>query len=135
MSVEPFRGSPRPTLGVELELQLVDARSLDLVPAADDLIAGIPEALRESVKPEFFPSCAEVNTGNDPNNCGHCGNICPLRPNSMAATCMGGQCVNTCVQGFGDCDNQPNNGCEANLQTNLNACGGCGKSRAWRMCR
>ena len=70
---------------------------------------------------------AEVNTSNDPNNCGHCGNICPLRPNSMAASCMGGRCVNSCNQGFGDCDNQPANGCESNLDTNLNACGGCGK--------
>lgn len=63
MAVEPFRGSPRPTLGVELELQLVDVRTLDLVPVAEEVMAGVPPEFRDSVKPEFFPSCVEINTG------------------------------------------------------------------------
>ena len=69
----------------------------------------------------------ETNAGSDVSNCGHCGNICPLRPNAAAASCVAGQCVNTCNMGFGDCDNQPANGCEANLQISLAACGACGK--------
>ena len=40
--VEPFRGSPWPTLGVELELQLVDAQTLDLVAGVDDVLASVP---------------------------------------------------------------------------------------------
>src|SRR3954464_3755770 len=63
MIIDPFRGSPRPTLGVELELQLVDARTLDLVPVAEEVMAGVPPEMLESVKPEFFPSCVEINTG------------------------------------------------------------------------
>jgi carboxylate-amine ligase len=63
MSVEPFRGGTRPTLGVELELQLVDPRTFDLVAAADAVMASVPDAFRESVKPEFYPSCVEINTG------------------------------------------------------------------------
>src|SRR4051794_10327907 len=62
MIVEPFRGSPWPTLGVELELQLVDARTLDLTSAADEILADLPVAIQESVKPEFYPCCIEVNT-------------------------------------------------------------------------
>src|SRR4051812_38731186 len=63
VTVDPFRGSERPTLGVELELQLVDAESCDLVPVAEDVMARVPPGLRDSVKPEFFPCCVEVNTG------------------------------------------------------------------------
>lgn len=63
MSVEPFRGGARPTLGVELELQLVDAETLDLVAAAEGILAAVPAAIRDSVKPEFYPSCLEINTG------------------------------------------------------------------------
>ena len=63
MSVKPFRGGARPTLGVELELQLVDPRTFDLVAAADAVMASVPDAMRESVKPEFYPSCVEINTG------------------------------------------------------------------------
>src|SRR4051794_10509643 len=67
MSVDPFRGGARPTLGVELELQLVDPRTFELVAAADAVIASVPDAIRESVKPEFYPSCVEINTGICPN--------------------------------------------------------------------
>src|SRR5687767_13740734 len=63
MSVEPFRGGDRPTLGVELELQLVDHRTFDLTAAADEFLESVPDAIRESVKPEFYPSCVEINTG------------------------------------------------------------------------
>ena len=63
MSVEPFRGGARPTLGVELELQLVDPQTLDLVAAAEAVLTSVPDAIRESVKPEFYPSCVEINTG------------------------------------------------------------------------
>lgn len=42
MVVEPFRGSLRPTPSVGLELQLVDAQSLDLTSAADEILADVP---------------------------------------------------------------------------------------------
>jgi glutamate---cysteine ligase / carboxylate-amine ligase len=63
MSSPPFHGSARPTLGVELELQLVDARSLALRPAMQELLARIPQGLRDSVKPEFHCCCVEINSG------------------------------------------------------------------------
>ena len=69
----------------------------------------------------------EVDNSKDSNHCGHCGNICPLRPNAMGASCGAGQCINTCNMGFGDCDLNPNNGCEADLSNSLAACGACGK--------
>jgi carboxylate-amine ligase len=58
-----FRGNDWPTLGVELELQLVDSRSLGLCNAFADLFNRLPEARKGSVKPEFMQCYAELNTG------------------------------------------------------------------------
>ena len=69
----------------------------------------------------------EVDANKDSSNCGHCGNICPLRPNASAAGCSAGQCTNTCNQGFGDCDRNAFNGCESDFAISLAACGACGK--------
>jgi carboxylate-amine ligase len=61
--MDGFRGSPRPTLGVELELQIVDARTLALTAAGERLLAEVPPDLRDAVKPEFYHCCVEINTG------------------------------------------------------------------------
>lgn len=63
MKKEPlaFNPSTKPfTLGVELELQVLDAQSLLLTPRAHEIIDGL--AL-ESLKKEFFKSTLEVITG------------------------------------------------------------------------
>ncbi|MDG3006726.1 carboxylate-amine ligase [Paludisphaera mucosa] len=62
MPVEPFRGSSHPTLGVELELQIIDAATLELAPVGDEIIETIPAELSESVKPELYQCCVEINT-------------------------------------------------------------------------
>lgn len=66
-----------------------------------------------------------VNLGGDLNNCGACGLVCPSEPNSSPA-CNSGICSVVCLAGFGDCDRDPFNGCEVNLQNNNNNCGACG---------
>jgi hypothetical protein len=41
--------------------------------------------------------------------------------------CSGGQCVITqCAPGFADCNGNPADGCEANLNSDRNNCGACG---------
>jgi carboxylate-amine ligase len=57
-----FRGSPRPTIGVELELQLVNAESLALENGIFELLGDLPTKLQDYVKPEFFQCYAEINT-------------------------------------------------------------------------
>jgi sugar lactone lactonase YvrE len=69
----------------------------------------------------------EADVRLDAGNCGGCGNACGAPPNATAG-CTGGICgVGACNPGFGDCDGDPTNGCEAPLDTAQN-CGACGNA-------
>ncbi len=48
----PFTPSAPLTLGVELELQLIEPESGDLAPSAQPLLARLPN--QERIKPELF---------------------------------------------------------------------------------
>ncbi len=63
MSPYTFASSPGPTLGVEIELNLVDARSLALRSGVFDVLNSLPRDLEGSVKPELFQCYLEINTG------------------------------------------------------------------------
>ena len=58
-----FRSNSIPSLGVELELGLVDARSLALSSSVADLLAKVPKSAEDRYKPELMQSCIEINTG------------------------------------------------------------------------
>ena len=55
-----FKPSPRHTVGVEWELQLLDPESLDLIDGIMPLMEFFPDATY--IKPEFIQSCVELNT-------------------------------------------------------------------------
>jgi glutamate---cysteine ligase / carboxylate-amine ligase len=57
-----FVGSPAPTLGVEVELQLIDPESRDLVNRSEDLLARCSARGLERVKAEITLSMVEVDT-------------------------------------------------------------------------
>jgi carboxylate-amine ligase len=57
-----FKTSKPFSLGVEIEFQILDPQSLDLVPRAPDILAMVPSTLEERIKPEFIRSMLEVNT-------------------------------------------------------------------------
>jgi carboxylate-amine ligase len=63
MSVEQIRASKGATLGVELELQLVDGKSMALTDAASRVLARVPVWTRGAIKPEFHECCVEIITG------------------------------------------------------------------------
>jgi hypothetical protein len=67
----------------------------------------------------------EARLTNDASNCGTCGNIC--NSTNGAASCGNGTCTVTCTSGFGDCNNVASDGCEIDLATSLQNCGGCAK--------
>ena len=61
-------------------------------------------------------------------NCGRCRNECPAPAGDhRVAACVMGACAAGCAAGFGDCDRDPANGCEAALDTPTH-CGRCGNA-------
>nr|MBK7069259.1 hypothetical protein [Deltaproteobacteria bacterium] len=64
----------------------------------------------------------EVDTRVTSSHCGTCGQACAAGANATA-TCAAGRCAATCAPGFGDCDDNPANGCEASLTSDPARCG------------
>ena len=62
MSKLSFRSNGEATLGVELELGLVDAKTMELSSSVQQMLAECPQD-GERVKPELMQSTIEINTG------------------------------------------------------------------------
>jgi len=58
-----FESSPETTLGVELELALVDEQTMGLSSSIEPILAALPEKYHGSVKPELMQCYLEINTG------------------------------------------------------------------------
>jgi len=57
-------------------------------------------------------------------HCGACNRACSTA--NGTPRCVSGTCgIATCNSGFANCDSNPSNGCETNLQSDLNNCGVC----------
>lgn len=63
MSKLHFQSNSRPTLGIELELGLVDETSMALSNSVAAVLKQIPEERHVVIKPELMQSCVEVITG------------------------------------------------------------------------
>ena len=70
----------------------------------------------------------EVDTQTDVNNCGTCGNACPVGFAATGATCNGGTCAAVCNPGgaYIDCDGKASTGCEVDAWSDNANCGTCG---------
>lgn len=67
-----------------------------------------------------------VDTTNSVTHCGGCDMACGTT-NVETVTCEASECaVQACLAGFGDCDGDGRNGCEASLDDDPNSCGACG---------
>lgn len=62
MPVE-FKGSPKPTIGVEVEVQLVDPVTKDLKPAALSILRAGKQEASLHIKSELSQAMVEINTG------------------------------------------------------------------------
>ncbi len=66
----------------------------------------------------------EVNTSSDKLHCGACDYPCAF--SHALASCQSSQCViGACDNGFADCDVNPATGCEVDVLTHAQHCGGC----------
>jgi hypothetical protein len=66
-----------------------------------------------------------VDTNSDARNCGMCASACKAVHSGSA--CVGGQCQGgKCDPGWGDCNNDPMDGCESNLHADAANCTMCG---------
>ncbi|MBA2117101.1 carboxylate-amine ligase [Bremerella alba] len=63
MSKIEFRANNYPTLGVELELGLIDSKSMQLSSAVQTILDQLPEEEKGQYKPELMQCCLEINTG------------------------------------------------------------------------
>lgn len=63
MSVLTFTSNQRASIGVEIELQLIDADTFDLSNSIHQLLTRLPPGLDTQVKPELMQSYVEINTG------------------------------------------------------------------------
>ncbi|HMJ12010.1 MAG TPA: hypothetical protein VK524_11385 [Polyangiaceae bacterium] len=69
----------------------------------------------------------EAKLTSDINNCGTCGNACSYA--NAAAGCNSGVCqMNACEAGYENCNGNPSDGCEADLETDRANCGACGRA-------
>ena len=57
-----FHSSPNPTIGVEIELQLVDDNTLDLKNISPRVLADVDKNFSNRIKYELFESMIEINT-------------------------------------------------------------------------
>lgn len=78
----------------------------------------------ESCDADLDNGCETV-TLSDLENCGYCGNSCGT-PANATSICQQGSCLMECKQGFGDCNNDPDDGCETSLSNDALNCGSCG---------
>ncbi len=58
-----FTSNPRPTIGVELELGLVDAETMALRSSVSELLQSLPQSEVACYKPELMQCTVEINTG------------------------------------------------------------------------
>ncbi len=98
-------------------------------PAADQCVGGVCQCGAAGACGPNLMCCGAACVGyNDINNCGACGNVCfsdassPARMTCPAAT-LRCECA---VANRADCNSNSADGCERDLQTDVNHCGGCG---------
>ncbi len=87
--------------------------------------ACVPGCSSAATCPSGFDCCNQqcVNVDTSAADCGACGNICTNANGSTS--CVSGACVPVCDPGFGDCNQKPADGCEADTTT-TSSCGSCG---------
>lgn len=77
-------------------------------------------------KPDYHACAGKCAVNSDPMACGPACTVCPL-PANATPTCQADACGLVCNPGFGNCNDNLVDGCEAILSSDPLHCGGCGK--------
>jgi hypothetical protein len=72
----------------------------------------------------------ETDKLNDKGNCGECGKACSAPAGTTANECVQGFCTPVCAPNRGDCDSEPEDGCEESFLSNPDHCGQCDRKCA-----
>ncbi|MBX3186535.1 MAG: hypothetical protein KF819_05955 [Labilithrix sp.] len=123
--------------GLFLALQASCARSdsagEDPGPALENATPAPLSACVDTACPPPWASCrgaglCATDTSRDIDNCGACGNGCPVPSAALHATslCSGGKCVYACKAFSADCNLLAYDGCEVDTGSDPANCGGCG---------
>jgi len=100
-----------------------DCMGTDCDDTRDDVYEGAAELCdeRDNDCDGFVDEGFDLDT--DPDHCGACGEVCEL--DNAIAVCREGRCeVGACETDYGDCDEDPENGCETDLAA-PGSCGAC----------
>jgi hypothetical protein len=75
-----------------------------------------------------------VDTTSNVNHCGACGYACPSAPSGYTPTCTNAYCLYGSVGDprMADCNRNPADGYEVNIDGSRNHCGGCGNACSFR---
>jgi hypothetical protein len=114
----------QPPVGVTIEMQRNGNASVG-VDFPNEPDGSAPDAMSACMPGLTNCAGACVNLTSDPNNCGQCGDVCAMGPNS-SSRCQAGACVQSCAAGFANCTGMPMAGCTTNLSSDVNNCGSCG---------
>ena len=88
MSLEAFQKSKALSLGVELELQLVNTHDFDLAPYAEDMLRMMSKIqLPGAVVPEMTSSMIEISTGVCQSSAEVLSQLTPIRESAACRRC------------------------------------------------
>jgi len=73
------------------------------------------------------PNGCEAILATDEANCGACGETCQTGTGTTSNSCVNSACSPVCASTHRNCDGDPNNGCETNINADTGNCGGCGQ--------
>lgn len=122
-------------LGVSLFVLLgtLDSLREELAATQEDLTL-TQDALRgvgSTCRDGFFDCDGDIANGcetyvlSSNSHCGQCGNACGTASGAQSGFCDQGVC-GTCVLPYADCNNNRVDGCEININSDVNNCGSCG---------
>jgi alpha-tubulin suppressor-like RCC1 family protein len=132
--------STAPNKSDAADVGVLDTGAKDVVNVDEDVIA-IPDATPDATKdatPDATKDAAKDATEADTSepDSGHCDLSCNL--DNASSKCEDGECkIDTCIDDYYDCNEDPSDGCEATLNTATN-CGECNAPcepiHAWSDC-